>query len=139
MGSCATWKPWRQPGPTRVLHESRIPPHGIAEDSHWWLLIDETPAAFLHTLRYLSRDEYAFVLCDIEVRKTFRGRGLTRSLVATAERATGHTLHTSGGFTPFGAPALGWLPVVPGETPGVKFGDMGFVADWDNMYAANPL
>lgn len=127
-------------GTYRVLRETRVPYHRIAEDSHWWLILDGEPAAYLHTLRYLRHDNFPFVLCDIEVRDTFRGRGLTRTLVSAAEHATGQRLHTSGGFTPLGAAALAWMPLVPGsEEPGVKYRDMAFVADWDSLYAVNPL
>lgn len=122
-----------------LTFRARTPFHAVAEAKHWWLHEDGAPVAYLHTLRYLNRDEYQFVLCDIEVRETHRGRGLARAVITAAEEVEGLTLYTSGGFTPLGAQALGWLPVMPGQEPGVKFDDMPFVEDWDTMRALNPL
>lgn len=108
---------------------------------HWWLRLDGTPVAYLHTLTYPNRpvEQCPFVLCDIEVRPGYRGRGLSRRIVAAAEAAEGHRLHTSGSFTPLGARALGWVPVIPGNRAGVSFDDMDFVADWDTQRSHSSL
>jgi GNAT superfamily N-acetyltransferase len=108
---------------------------------HWWLTHHGTPVAFLSTLRdlYGTPPEYAFALCDIEVRDTHRSQGLTRRLVAAAETIESATLYTSGGFTPLGSKALSWLPVYPWETAGVRYNDMAFVEDWDTLRSRFPL
>lgn len=98
----------------------------------WWLIVAGTPVAYLHTMTHLNRDEYRFVLCDIEVREGHRGRGHARRIIEAVNAAYGETLHTNGHFTPLGAQALGWVPVLPWEahTVGVQFADMPFVEDW---------
>lgn len=99
----------------------------------WWLLADGTPVAYLHTMEHRNRTEYRHVLCDIEVRPGYRGRGYARRIVEAANAVLATTLHTTGGFTPLGAQALSWLPVLPWEAPGVKYDDQAFVADWDTL------
>lgn len=110
----------------------------------WWLLDNGAPIAFLSTLLNTGDETRhggcPLVLCDIEVRPEHRGNGHTRRIVAAAETIEGHQMWTSGGFTPLGAAALSWLPVYPWETqPGVKYDDMPFVEDWDNLIPKNPL
>lgn len=106
---------------------------------HWWLVVDGAPVAYLHTLRHLSSDTHQYVLCDIEVREEHRGHGYARLIVEGATSIVGDTLYTSGGFTPLGAAALSWVPILPGQTPGVHYEDMPFVRDWDNLIPINPL
>ena len=60
-------------------------------------------------------------------------------MVNFLEAIEGQQMWTSGSFTPLGAAALGWMPVYPWETPGVKFRDMTFVHDWDTMTGEFPL
>lgn len=106
---------------------------------HWWLVVDGVPVAYLHTMIY-TRDAYSFVLCDIEVREAHRGHGYARRIIAAADAATGLTLHTTGGFTPLGAAALTFVPLVPtGEAPGIRYQDMAFVADWDTLTPVSGL
>lgn len=102
--------------------------------TEWWAELDGTPVAYMKTLTY-SDERYCgarFVLCDIEVRDGYRGQGLVSVLLDHAQAATGLVLHTSGGYTPKGAAALtGRMPVLPGDTEGIKWDDMTFVHDWD--------
>lgn len=104
---------------------------------HWWLIVNGVPVAYLHTLRHL-RDTHQYVLCDIEVREGHRGHGYARRVVEAAATIVGDTLYTSGGFTPLGAAALSWLPLLPGTTAGIDYKDMTFVRDWDNLIPDNP-
>lgn len=120
---------------TTVLLHHKARSRGSAQRNHWWLLCDGVAVAFCSTLTY-DREDYPHILCDIEVQATHRGQGRARQIVEAANSVTGEVMHTSGGFTPLGAQALKWLPVLPWETPGVKFSDQSFVADWTNL---NPI
>ena len=105
----------------------------------WWLLCNNIPVAHLKTLGYStdSNGECRLMLCDVEVRESYRGQGLTRTLISAVEKIEGQPMWTSGGFTPLGAQALSWMRVCPWDTPGVKYKDMAFVQDWDTMSAIN--
>ena len=105
--------------------------------TQWWLLREGVPVGFVRTLTYVpgSRSGHELVLCDIEIRDGYRQQGLAQILVRAIRDQTGQTVWTSGSFTPLGAQALGFLPVLPGETAGVKFRDMTFVVNWDELNA----
>lgn len=110
------------------------------EEDHWWLVVDGTAVAYLHTMSHYERETHQQVLCDIEVREGHRGNGYARAIVTAAEDALGDRLWTTGGFTPLGAQAAGdRLPLLPGHEAGVTFRPMPFVDDWDNLIPINPL
>lgn len=110
------------------------------EARQWWLVVNGEPVAFIHTAFHLDRDQHQLVLCDIEVREDRRGEGLTRAIVAAVEAQVGHTMYTTGHFTPLGAQALTWLPVLPWEhTTGVWFNDQNFVNDWARLVPRHPM
>lgn len=119
-------------------HSRRFPTSKTEED-HFWLVVDGTAVAYLHTLSHFERDTHQQVLCDIEVRESHRGSVYARRIVTAAQDALGDILHTTGGFTPLGAQALAWVPVLPGYEAGVQYRDMPFVADWDTLIPCNPL
>jgi GNAT superfamily N-acetyltransferase len=112
-----------------------------ATPKQWWLLRDGTPVAFVSTLTFTDGRQAGcdFQLCDIEVRPEYRRQGLTHTLIEAVEKIEGMPIWTSGGFTPLGAEALGWLRVKPWEEPGVKYRDMTFVNDWNTMRPEFPL
>lgn len=110
------------------------------EIDHFWLVVDGTAVAYLHTMSHYERETHQQVLCDIEVREGHRGSGYARRIVVAAQDALGDTLHTTGGFTPLGAQAAGdRLPLLPGHEAGVTFEPMPFVEDWDHLIPCNPL
>lgn len=110
------------------------------EEDQWWLVVDGTAVAYLHTMSHYERETHQQVLCDIEVREGHRGNGHARRIATAVQDALGDTLHTTGGFTPLGAQAAGdRLPVLPGYTAGVTFRDMAFVEDWNNLISCGPL
>jgi GNAT superfamily N-acetyltransferase len=106
---------------------------------HFWLILDGTAVAYLHTMSHYERETHQQVLCDIEVRSQYRGQGHTRRIIDAAAQVLGDTLWTTGSFTPLGSQALDWMPVLPGYDAGIKFPDMGFVEDWDNLIPNNAL
>lgn len=126
-------------GATVLLRHTRDRRHTYHDVDHWWLIVDGTAVAYLHTMTYLTYDTYRFILCDIEVRDTHRGHGHARRIIEATNDQQGDILHTTGGFTPLGAQALSWVPLVPGSQPGTHYDDMAFVADWDTLTAINPL
>lgn len=100
-----------------------------------WLIVDETPVAFLHLL---GKKEYegALCVCSVEVREGHERKGYAKKLMSMAAEELGQTLATNGSFTPEGFAALnGKLPLLPKhvapEKP--KFESMTFVRDWDEM------
>lgn len=137
-----TWLDARSDEPCVVLlrdHGRRWGTSKTKED-HWWLIVDGTAVAYLHTMSHFERETHQQVLCDIEVREGCRGLGYARRIVTAAQGALGDTLWTTGGFTPLGEQAAGdRLPVLPGYTAGAVFRPMLFVADWDNLIPCNPL
>lgn len=118
--------------------------YGTNEAAHLWLLADGVPVAFIHThFRPTSGEEEwpSLTLCDIEVREGYRGQGMAvLAITAAEERYPGHTLHTTGTYTPLGFDRLGaHIPTVPYEQATVRVRDMSFVHDWDQMHPEYPL
>lgn len=130
----------------------RLPDNGmmLSEDAdvsdhiratHFWLLFPcGTPVGFCRTLYYSNRDTHRLVLGDIEIREQYRGGGLAHEFTdAIRNYYGGETLWTTGSFTPDGAHALSFLPLIPSHKPPVVFGAMTFVLDWNNLVEKYPL
>ena len=112
--------------------------------ARWWLLDDGVPVAFLQVIHRPNENETSLYpqlsVCDIEVRESVRGRGFAREIIGKVQDVYGATLHTSGSYTPLGFAALAaHLPLSSTEPAAVRFEDMAFVRDWDNMVARFPL
>lgn len=104
------------------------------EESFAWLRNPEGVAVGM--LHWSERAGAEAVICDIEVREAYRGKGYAKKLITTVEGLIGRKLHTTGGFTPEGLAALGNTPLAKGEyaKAEVHYRSMNFVEDWDRLY-----
>ena len=111
--------------------------HGVypmERAQHWLIFPNAIPVAFCESLFKSKEDAHRLTLCDIEVRDEYRGAGLTREIVRAVEfYYNEETMWTTGSFTPEGAKALGFLPVLPDHCAEVRFRSMNFVRDWNNL------
>lgn len=114
-------------------------PYGVSfERNQHWLLTPESKAlVYCSVLWEPTKPEYRLTLCDIEVRPGYQGAGLAHEMARLVEAHYDATLWTTGSFTPEGARALAFLPVLPGHEAGVKFSSMAFVKDWENLVPAH--
>lgn len=104
---------------------------------HWLILSSGNTVAFCESLYRSTENEYKLVLCNIEVRDTYRGAGIAREIIRRVEAYYEAPMWTTGSFTPDGFRALSFLPVYPWETAGVKFNPMNFVKNWENLVPNN--
>lgn len=103
-----------------------------------WFVLNGVPVGMIH---FLMGGNEVPVLCDIEIREEYRGRGLSRRFVSLLEEfVVEGTLYTSGHYTPEGFRSLSsWLPLKPdaaeyGDTAAIYFRSMNFVTNWDNFW-----
>lgn len=104
-----------------------------------WLIHHGEAVAFASYL--LSPDAtHPLLLNTIEVRRSRRGQGWAREVIAQVEAHTGQTMWTSGHFTALGHAALAaHLPLLPGCTAEVSEPDQTFVANWRRRKARRGL
>jgi len=104
-----------------------------------WLFVDSKPVGMIRYL--IGGSEYDVpCLCDIEIRKEARGKGLgVHFIKLLEEHIINGTLYTSGHYTPEGFRSLSpHLPLLPqsvewGEEPMKCFNSMTFVQDFDAL------
>jgi hypothetical protein len=90
-------------------------------------------------IRFLVGGNDVATICDIEIRKEFRGQKLSVHCIRLLEElVVEDTLYTSGHYTPEGFRSLSDnVPLLPyaasqGEIPTIDYKSMSFVHDWDS-------
>ena len=103
-----------------------------------WLVVNGTTVGMIRFL--IGGDEVPYI-CDIEIRKEFRGHKLSHRFIALLEEfIVGGKLYTTGHYTPEGFRSLsGLVPLSPSSIESRTeakpyFGSMDFVASWENFY-----
>lgn len=104
---------------------------GGAWGIHWWLVRDGKPVGYCKTVLD-PREAVPHVLMEIEIRRQFRGMGLTKILTKAVTESTGLQLHSTGNWTESGARALTHLPLAPGYVGEVSHPEAIYVKDWDS-------
>lgn len=112
-----------------------------------WMVDDAgVPVGFLTYWLHLDRevgDRFRFVLESIEIRESYRGRGLAKFLISKVEGFVGEEMFCTGHYILLGYRALnGFLPVADASSHNnhgvgaIEFENMSFVRDWDRMIPA---
>lgn len=119
-----------------------------------WLILEGTPVAYVSL--YLGKnptgqlpDVRETVIGSLEVREGYRGQKLSFHLAMLLQDYTGHTIHSSGHYTPEGFRSMAGLFPYTRETLerdeankasgskaeqiGVWFDSTNFVKDWDTL------
>lgn len=128
---------------TFLVEEKRLSYMAGHKEYRTWLLVDGVEVAYLSLMmvdEYFTGDTAPTLLvCDIEVREEYRGRGYSKEIVKAASEHFGIQVMTTGSYTPEGLVALkGRIPLARGskeDETKPSFRSMKFVEDWDKHYA----